>query len=339
MRATILLVCFVVGAPLAARAHGRRSSAAAEEAQRRELMAELAAAAAEGPAMPPSDDNPNEKTDADLMYEAMRQWRGEPRGSAAVARVLAETQRVHQERKVAEAKLRSLFFKDPFAEDPELADPGAEGRSAIAGGVRSASRHRSLDGRTRGGGAPARSAGAGPGRCRRGARRGEPACAGSWRVAATARTEPVRPRRRPAGTGASTAAARWPPTIAFRTTGLTSRHRRADTVAPSRAPWPRRQRPRRRFPRRPRPSSPRRRPAGAAATHAGSSSSRSRRPSRSAPTFPAEARSLTCRRAARRRMAWRGRTPARPACPAGRPCRPRGPGSLHRTLRRQPGRG
>ncbi|MFL5306507.1 MAG: hypothetical protein ACJ8F1_14920 [Polyangia bacterium] len=123
MRATILLVCFVVGAPLAARAHGRRSSAAAEEAQRRELMAELAAAAAEGPAMPPSDDNPNQKTDADLMYEAMRQWRGEPRGSAAVARVLAETQRVHQERKVAEAKLRSLFFKDPFADDPNLLIP------------------------------------------------------------------------------------------------------------------------------------------------------------------------------------------------------------------------
>ncbi|HVT09012.1 MAG TPA: hypothetical protein VHO67_16245, partial [Polyangia bacterium] len=123
MRATILLVCFVVGAPLAARAHGRRSSAAAEEAQRRELMAELAAAAAESPSAASTDDQSEEKTDADLMYEAMRQWRGEPRGSAAVARVLAESQRVHQERKVAEAKLRSLFFKDPFADDPNLLIP------------------------------------------------------------------------------------------------------------------------------------------------------------------------------------------------------------------------
>ncbi|HVY40766.1 MAG TPA: hypothetical protein VHM31_22660 [Polyangia bacterium] len=123
MRAKILLVCFVVGAPLGARAHGRHSSAAAEEAQRRELMAELAAAAAEAPSMVSTDDQAEEKTDADLMYEAMRQWRGEPRGSAAVARVLAESQRVHQERKAAEVKLRSLFFKDPFADDPNLLIP------------------------------------------------------------------------------------------------------------------------------------------------------------------------------------------------------------------------
>ncbi|MES1164400.1 MAG: hypothetical protein ABUR63_01480 [Verrucomicrobiota bacterium] len=111
----------MMGAPIAARAHGRRSNAAAEEAQRRELMAELAAAAGEVPAS--TDGTADEKTDGDLMYQAMREWRGEPRGSAAVARVVAETQRVHQQRKAAEAKLRSLFFKDPFAEDPNLLIP------------------------------------------------------------------------------------------------------------------------------------------------------------------------------------------------------------------------
>lgn len=115
MRARILLVCFVVGAPLSARANGRHGhDAAAEEAQRRALMAELSAAAAEAP---------QQRTDADLMYEAMRQWRGEPRGSAAVARVLAQSKQDQRERKEAEAKLRYLFFKDPFAEDPNLLIP------------------------------------------------------------------------------------------------------------------------------------------------------------------------------------------------------------------------
>jgi len=78
-------------------------------------MAELAAAAAEAP--------PEEKTDGDLMYEAMRQWRGEPRGSAAVSRVLAESEREQKERKAAEAKLKTMFFKDPFAENPNVLIP------------------------------------------------------------------------------------------------------------------------------------------------------------------------------------------------------------------------
>jgi hypothetical protein len=111
MRARIFAVCFMVGAPAMARAHGRHPS---EEAQRRELMSELAAAAAEAP---------QERTDADLMYEAMRQWRGEPRGSAQVAKVLAESKKEHHDRKVAEAKLRTMFFKDPFAEDPNQLIP------------------------------------------------------------------------------------------------------------------------------------------------------------------------------------------------------------------------
>jgi hypothetical protein len=109
MRARISLVfLLVLGVPLSARAqHGRH--VVSEETQRRELMSELAAAAAEAPP---------ERSDADLMYEAMRQWRGEPRGSAAVNKVIAESKKDHVERKQLEAKARTLFFKDPFAEDP-----------------------------------------------------------------------------------------------------------------------------------------------------------------------------------------------------------------------------
>ena len=112
MRARILLVCFMVGAPVMARAQNRHRS---DEAQRRELVSELAAAAAEAPK--------DARTDADLMYEARRQWRGEPRGSAQVAKVLAESKHELHERKVAEAKVRTLFFKDPFAEDPNQMIP------------------------------------------------------------------------------------------------------------------------------------------------------------------------------------------------------------------------
>ena len=112
MRATIFAVCFAVGAPAMAHAHGRHIS---EEAQRRELMAELAAAAAEQP--------PEQRSDADLMYEAMRQWRGEPRDSAQVTKVLDESKREHHERKIAEAKAKAMFFKDPFADDPSQLIP------------------------------------------------------------------------------------------------------------------------------------------------------------------------------------------------------------------------
>ena len=46
----------------------------------RELLAKLAAASGQ-PA-------PEERTDADLMYEAMLRWNGEPPGSAAIDRAL-----------------------------------------------------------------------------------------------------------------------------------------------------------------------------------------------------------------------------------------------------------
>jgi hypothetical protein len=108
MRAKISLVCLLVlGVPLRARAHSRHVS---EDQQRRALMSELAAAAAEAPK--------EQRTDADLMYDAMRQWRGEPRGTAAVNKVIAESKKDHAERKDLESKAKTLFFKDPFADDP-----------------------------------------------------------------------------------------------------------------------------------------------------------------------------------------------------------------------------
>ena len=276
MRATILLVCFVVGAP----AGGARARPSFERGGRRGPAARVDGGARRGRrrgAGPRrrATATPNEKTDADLMYEAMREWRGEPRGSAAVARVLAESQRVHQERKAAEAKLRSLFFKDPFADDPEPADPGPQDRPAIAGGLRGAPRHRSLDARDR---------------------KRWHACAASWPQAradaAAARAEASRLRGELARGGdgadgacvrrvgrrsprASTAAARWPRTIASRTTGPRPAPARRHRRAKPRAAVAQRRRP---PPAPPRQSSPRRRPAGAAAIRAGSSSFPSRRP-------------------------------------------------------------
>lgn len=79
-----------------------------EETQRRALLDQLAAASAEIP--------PEEKTDADLMYQAMRQWRGEPRGSAAVDKALEQSKSdIRHDRKALEERVRSMFWKDPFS--------------------------------------------------------------------------------------------------------------------------------------------------------------------------------------------------------------------------------
>jgi hypothetical protein len=112
MRSRLLLVvCVSVGASSFASPAIARNGTISDEDQRRALLAQLAAASAEAP--------PEERTDADLMYEAMKQWRGEPRGSAAVDRVLAQSKKeTGRERKVMEEKIRSMFWKDPFSERP-----------------------------------------------------------------------------------------------------------------------------------------------------------------------------------------------------------------------------
>ena len=109
MRKTIFsLVAVTVGISAAgSRAHARKVS---EETQRRALLGQLAAASAEVP--------PQERTDADLMYEAMRQWHGEPRGSAAVDRALAQSKKdIRLDRKQIEEKVRKMFWKDPFSDE------------------------------------------------------------------------------------------------------------------------------------------------------------------------------------------------------------------------------
>jgi hypothetical protein len=81
-----------------------------EEAQRRQLLEQLAAASADIP--------PEEQTEADLMYAAMRQWRGEPRGSGAVDKALAESKAdIRHDRKALEERVHEMFWKDPFSSE------------------------------------------------------------------------------------------------------------------------------------------------------------------------------------------------------------------------------
>jgi hypothetical protein len=81
-----------------------------EEAQRKQLLDQLAAASADIP--------PEEKTDADLMYAAMRQWRGEPRGSGAVDKALAQSKAdIRHDRKALEERVHEMFWKDPFSSE------------------------------------------------------------------------------------------------------------------------------------------------------------------------------------------------------------------------------
>ena len=81
-----------------------------DEAQRQKLLEQLAAASAEIP--------PEEKTDADLMYAAMRQWRGEPRGSGAVDKALAQSKAdIRHDRKALEERVHEMFWKDPFSSE------------------------------------------------------------------------------------------------------------------------------------------------------------------------------------------------------------------------------
>jgi hypothetical protein len=98
----------VVMSAVAPRAEARKP--VSEEAQRRALLQQLSAASAEIP--------PEEKTDADLMYAAMRQWRGEPRESAAVDKALADSKSdIRHDRKTLEERVRSMFWKDPFSSE------------------------------------------------------------------------------------------------------------------------------------------------------------------------------------------------------------------------------
>jgi len=118
-----LLISIVVALPsvaapaLARRGDERRTlNRSEDEAQMRELLAKLAAASGEPAA--------EERTDADLMYEAMLRWNGEPPGSAAIDRALAQSKKdAASVKRATVEKVRTMFWKDPFAPEPHKLIP------------------------------------------------------------------------------------------------------------------------------------------------------------------------------------------------------------------------
>ena len=94
---------------------GRHSKLApGDEAQMRELLARLAAASGQP--------EKEEKTDADLMYEAMIRWNGPT--SSATDRVIEESKKDAARMKHATVeKVRHMFWKDPFADNPHRLIP------------------------------------------------------------------------------------------------------------------------------------------------------------------------------------------------------------------------
>ena len=113
---SILVVVVVSALPLTTKRafakHGHPGASTADEAQVRELLAKLA----EASGVP----EPEERTDADLMYEAMLRWNGEPAGSAAVDRLIDSSKKeAARSKKATVEKVRKMFWKDPFADDPQ----------------------------------------------------------------------------------------------------------------------------------------------------------------------------------------------------------------------------
>jgi hypothetical protein len=92
--------------------HGHPGQSSADQAQMRELLSKLAAAS--------GTPEPEEKTDADLMYEAMLRWNPAPAGSAAVDRLIDSSKKeAAKSKRATQDKVRRMFWKDPFADDPQ----------------------------------------------------------------------------------------------------------------------------------------------------------------------------------------------------------------------------
>jgi len=113
---TMLVVFGVSAAPATTRRafakHGHPGASPADQAQMRELLSKLAAAS--------GTPEPEERTDADLMYEAMLRWNGEPPGSAAVDRLIDSSKKeAARAKKATTEKVRKMFWKDPFSDDPQ----------------------------------------------------------------------------------------------------------------------------------------------------------------------------------------------------------------------------
>ena len=113
-----LMLTTLVGVSTCALARGsaryRVGRAPGDDAQMRELLAKLAAASGEPV--------PEERTDADLMYEAMIRWNGPT--SSATDRVIEESKKDAARLKRATVeKVRHMFWKDPFADNPHRLIP------------------------------------------------------------------------------------------------------------------------------------------------------------------------------------------------------------------------
>jgi hypothetical protein len=112
----LVMVALTATATRAFARHEPRAVRAADQAQMRELLANLAAASGQ-----PVQE---ERTDADLMYEAMLRWNGEPADSAKIDRALAQSK--HDAAKAKRAttdKIRRMFWKDPFSDQPQKLIP------------------------------------------------------------------------------------------------------------------------------------------------------------------------------------------------------------------------
>jgi hypothetical protein len=103
--------------PASARgSHARAVRTPEDDAQMRELLGKLAAASGQSA--------PEERTDADLMYEAMLRWNGEPADSVAVDRLIESSKKeAARSKRATVEKVRSMFWKDPFANDPKRLIP------------------------------------------------------------------------------------------------------------------------------------------------------------------------------------------------------------------------
>ena len=91
-----------------------------ENAQRSALLKQIASAAADAQAQ--GDDQG--QSDADLMYNALKKWHGEPKDGATIDRVVAGAKKeADRDRKVARERVRAVFWKDPFSDQPQKLIP------------------------------------------------------------------------------------------------------------------------------------------------------------------------------------------------------------------------
>jgi hypothetical protein len=89
-------------------------------------------------------DGDSAPSDSDLMFEALKQWRGEPSSDgAAVERLLAAAKRESRRRRESiRHGATSAFFRDPFADDPEKLIPVRRDDRDLLDNLREGSRAR-----------------------------------------------------------------------------------------------------------------------------------------------------------------------------------------------------